>query len=117
LNLGLRWDFNPVQTEEHDRLSNFNPAKIDPATGLPGAVDFAGNCSICTGHGGFGRENYKNFGPRLGFAYQVTPRLVVRGAYGIFFADRAPNDYYGDPTASPACADSGGAFRMWLIME
>ncbi len=97
LNLGLRWDLNPVQTEEHDRLSTFNPTKIDPVSGLPGAVDFAGNCSVCTGKRGFGTISYKNFGPRLGFAYQITPKLVVRGAYGIFFADRAPNDYYGDP--------------------
>ena len=38
LNIGLRWDYNPVQTEEHDRLYSFSPTTIDPATGLPGAL-------------------------------------------------------------------------------
>src|ERR1700687_4903035 len=26
-----------------------------------------------------------NFAPRLAFAYQVTPKLVVRGGFGIFY--------------------------------
>ena len=45
LNLGLRWDFNPTQTEEHNRLFSFSPTAVDPQTGLPGALTFAGNCT------------------------------------------------------------------------
>ena len=26
-----------------------------------------------------------NFAPRIGFAYQALPRLVLRGGYGLFF--------------------------------
>jgi len=29
--------------------------------------------------------DYKNFGPRFGFAYSMRPNLVVRGGYGIFY--------------------------------
>ncbi len=97
LNAGLRWDYNPTQTEEHNRLFSFSPTTIDPQTGLPGALQFAGNCSACTGSNNFQSQHYLNFAPRLGFAYQVLPKTVIRGAYGVFFADRAPNDYYGDP--------------------
>ena len=97
LNIGLRWDYNPTQTEEHNRLFSFNPNIIDPQTGLPGALQFAGNCSICTGSRSFVSQHYLNFGPRFGFAYQVLPKTVIRGAYGVFFSDRAPNDYFGDP--------------------
>ncbi len=103
LNLGLRWDYNPTQTEEHNRLFSFSPTTIDPQTGLPGALQFAGNCSLCNGQSGFESQSYKNFGPRVGFAYSVTPKTVVRGGFGVFFADRAPNDYYGDPTCSVGC--------------
>ena len=103
LNIGLRWDYNPTQTEEHNRIYSFSPTTIDPQTGLPGALQFAGNCSICNGQTGFESQSYKNFGPRFGFAYSVNPRTVVRGGFGVFFADRAPNDYYGDPSCSVGC--------------
>ena len=33
--------------------------------------------------------------------------MVIRAAYGIFFADRAPNDYFGDPTCSVGCSGWG----------
>jgi hypothetical protein len=44
LNLGLRWEYQPPVYEVKDRLSSWNPNKIDPASGLPGAYDFAGDC-------------------------------------------------------------------------
>ncbi len=103
LNMGIRWDYNPTQTEEHNRLYSFSPTTIDPQTGLPGALVFAGSCSICNGQTGFESQSYKNFGPRFGFAYSINPKTVVRGGYGVFFADRAPNDYYGDPSCSVGC--------------
>jgi len=103
LNLGLRWDYNPTQTEEHNRLFSFSPNVIDPQTGLRGALTFAGNCTVCNGSTGFVNQHYKNFGPRVGFAYQLNSKTVVRSGYGVFFADRAPNDYFGDPSCSIAC--------------
>ncbi len=100
INIGLRWDYNPTQTEEHNRMYSFSPGTIDPQTGLPGALTFAGTCAVCNGQTGFESQHYRNFAPRFGFAYQIMPKTVIRGAYGVFFADRAPNDYYGDPTGA-----------------
>jgi hypothetical protein len=40
-----------------------------------------------------GRPN-KNFAPRLGFAYEIWPNTVVRGAYGIYF-NLLPASYVG----------------------
>ena len=34
---------------------------------------------------GLGRSQKYNFAPRLGFAYQVTPKLVARGGFGLFY--------------------------------
>ena len=107
LNMGLRWDYNPTQTEEHNRMFSFSPTTTDPATGLPGALTFAGNCQGCIGSSNFVQQHHHNFGPRLGFAYQVAPKTVIRSAYGVFFADRAPNDYYGDPSCSVGCSGWG----------
>jgi hypothetical protein len=100
LNLGLRWDYEPVQTEEHDRLFSFSPTTTDPSTGLPGALAFAGNCAVCNGTRGFESNDYHNFGPRIGFAWQFASKSTMRSGYGVFFADRAPNDYFGDPTGA-----------------
>ncbi len=100
VNVGLRWDYNPTQTEEHDRMFSFSPTAIDPQTGLPGALTFAGNCSVCNGSSGFESQHDHNFAPRLGLAWQFAPKMVIRTAYGVFFTDRAPNDYYGDPTGA-----------------
>jgi hypothetical protein len=36
-------------------------------------------------HGGLGTSQRDNFGPRIGFAYQWTPKLVMRGGYGLFY--------------------------------
>jgi hypothetical protein len=36
-------------------------------------------------HGGLGVSQKDNFGPRIGFAYQMTPKLVMRGGYGLFY--------------------------------
>ena len=33
----------------------------------------------------------------------MAPKIVIRSAYGVFFADRAPNDYFGDPSCSVGC--------------
>ena len=34
---------------------------------------------------GLGNSQKSNFAPRLGFAYQATPKLVVRGGFGMFY--------------------------------
>jgi hypothetical protein len=97
LNLGLRWEYQPVQTEAHDRLNDFCTTCIDPSTGLPGAVIYAGNGQGRTGHNGFEKNRWNNFAPRFGLAAQIAPSLVFRAAYGIVYAPRVPNDYSGAP--------------------
>jgi hypothetical protein len=87
LNYGLRYDIFFPRIEAHDNFSSFDPAVPNPGAGnLPGAVVFLGN--------GPGRDNtrrsfadtaWKNFGPRFGFAYEVTATTVVRGGYGLFY--------------------------------
>ena len=85
LDLGLRYDFFPTLHEVHNSQSFFNPALTNPVTNLPGALQFAGtgtntcNCSTPV-------SNYfKNFGPRLGLAYQLDPKTVIHASYGVMF--------------------------------
>lgn len=98
LNLGLRWDYQPQQTEKYDRLHNFCVTCVDPKTiGLPGALEFAGNGAGRTGGRGFFPNQATDFGPRVGLAYKLLDRLVFRAGYGIYYLGRTPNDWSGAP--------------------
>ena len=86
LNLGLRYEFTLPPIEQKDRWSDFDPTKPNPrADGIPGALKFAGF--------GQGRENaraitpgwYGGVGPRLGLAYQLNDKTVVRASGGISY--------------------------------
>jgi carboxypeptidase family protein len=85
LDLGLRYDYYPSITEVHNAESFFSPTLANPITGINGALQFtgtgAGTCNCSTPV-----SNYKkNFGPRLGLAYQLGSKNVVRASYGVMF--------------------------------
>ncbi|HLI84622.1 MAG TPA: carboxypeptidase-like regulatory domain-containing protein [Bryobacteraceae bacterium] len=85
LDYGLRYDFETYLKEEHGRIPYFSASTLNPAAGnLPGAVAFDGygpghcNCDIA--------HNYPYaFGPRLGMAYQITPKTVLRIGSGVSY--------------------------------
>jgi hypothetical protein len=85
LDLGLRYDFFPSVTEVHNAGSFFSPTLINPVTGVGGALQFtgsgAGTCNCSTPVNNY----YKNFGPRIGLAYQLDSKTVVRASYGVMF--------------------------------
>ena len=115
LNYGLRWDYQPPGFEAHDRLSSFNPDKIDPLSGLRGAYDFAGNCTGCTGRSYFGRRDYKDFGPRFGFAWNGPAKIVFRGAYGILYEGdvfNATSTANATPYGKATNVQTGGTYSL-----
>jgi outer membrane receptor protein involved in Fe transport len=99
LNLGLRWDYRTVPFEQDNKMFWFDRA--NPLGGLCfadkglGTADVPGlGGPIAPDGNGFyrycGRNNpaaasKKPFAPRLGFAYRLGDKTVVRGGYGIFF--------------------------------
>lgn len=109
LNIGLRYDVQLGLRERYNRLNRgmcftcVNPISNDPtyqanlASDAP-ALRAAGldPASLATVYGGLtfpGKENGKdaydtdwsNIQPRLGFAYALNPKTVIRGGYGIFY--------------------------------
>jgi len=77
VNLGLRYDlFTPI-VEVADRMANFVPALGDlfPA----GSPEVKGSRATV-------RTNYRNFGPRVGFALQLNRKTVLRAGYGLFYS-------------------------------
>jgi hypothetical protein len=89
LNLGLRWDVMPPYQEVLSRWSFLNPAATNPITGSLGALQFAGNWGSDAGVSLNSPTPlnmwYKNVSPRLGFAYALNNKTVIRGSYSIMF--------------------------------
>ncbi|MBL8230985.1 MAG: TonB-dependent receptor [Bryobacterales bacterium] len=104
LNLGLRWEYEGPIRERYDRTSrdfdfvttnpietqaraNYARAPIPEIAAAnfrtPGGLTFAGR-------NGVPRELrpafHKAFMPRIGFAWNLRPRVVIRAGYGIFYS-------------------------------
>jgi hypothetical protein len=74
VNIGLRWDlFTPV-SEKYNRLSDFY---LNSGTFALAGQNGTSKSILDT--------QKHDFGPRLGIAYRVTEKTVIRAAYGYFY--------------------------------
>ncbi|NYF92267.1 TonB-dependent receptor [Tunturiibacter empetritectus] len=114
LNVGLRWDYFAWPHDTEGRIAGFDPsliaegafgipnasqsytgytlardyARLHPGKTIPSGVALESN-TLVKG------EDLKNFGPRVGFAWQPLAHWSVRGGYGLFY-----------PRSSTAAADN-----------
>lgn len=110
LQLGLRWEYQPPFREAATRISSWDPNVRDPSSGLPGAYTFAGDCQECTGKNYYGTKNWKEFSPRIGFAYRLGKDWSMRGAYAIMYEGDLPNHYGSTPLGKLTTAAWGGTY-------
>ena len=73
LNLGVRYEFAAPFTEAQNRLSNFDPVTKTIIQAKSGSLYERALVD----------PDYNNWAPRLGFAYNVLDKTVIRGGYGI----------------------------------
>ncbi len=116
LNLGLRWDIFGGRTERYNRLEYFDPTISYTVEGVPlvGGEQFPG----VDGHSRSPfTTNMKNFGPRLGIAWQPVTPLVLRGGFGMAYgpstqmvANSALNDdgYFAATAWNATCYNADG---------
>jgi outer membrane receptor protein involved in Fe transport len=159
VNLGVRWEHNGTLSDKYGNLTNTWLSKLAPNSQVPNAplgvaANYAGfvvpsNFDSRTWgtipNGVFAsdkslplRKNppLSNFGPRLGFAYQVSSKLVVRGGFGLFY-DRVGMDRFvhsvqeGNPYAAtvqiaptatiadpyPATPSTGSFAQRWANFQ
>jgi len=84
VNLGLRWDLEQMQHEQHYRVTQFSPTVVNPsAGGLLGGTEYEGT--------GAGRCNcvFEHFypwmiQPRVGASYQLDAKTVIHAATGFY---------------------------------
>jgi len=75
LNLGLRWEFATPLYERDNNYSNFDPTSVSMVKASGGSLF---NRSLA-------HPDYNDWGPRVGLAWNVLPKTVVRAAYGISY--------------------------------
>jgi hypothetical protein len=86
LNLGLRYDFYPSAREVNNAESFFDPNVTNAVTGLLGGLNFTGNGANTCNCKSPAKNYYKNWGPRIGLAYQLDPKTVIRSSWGVMFS-------------------------------
>jgi hypothetical protein len=90
LDYGLRWDYQTYYKEHHGRLPSISPNVPNPAAGnLPGGVVFEATV------GDFASNYPYAIQPRLGAAYQITPKTVFRAGWGISYGQTPAVNFWG----------------------
>ena len=90
VNIGLRWDIVGGLYETHGYSSGLDPTVPNPgAGGYPGALVFLSDLK---------RKSFQNtvwgeLGPRLGFAYAISSKLVLRAGYGLMYTPPIANAF------------------------
>jgi hypothetical protein len=84
LDLGLRWELYPPATpRKPGGFVNYNPANNQLV--VAGQNGNPSNLGM--------QSNYKNFAPRLGAAYRINEKLVVRAGFGVSYVPFVDNNY------------------------
>lgn len=79
VNLGLRWEYVGPWFEKYNHYANFDidSSRTNPQLLLATDGGIAERSTLS--------PDFNNFGPRLGFAFRVDSRTVVRSGYGIYY--------------------------------
>ena len=121
LNLGLRYEYTTPYAEKFGQIGYFDWDAVEPTTGMKGEFKL-------TQPGGYQENPVRtNFSPRLGLAWQVADKTVVRAGAGIFYAtyvgvNAAATDfgnggfvsnllYLGPSNALPNTPPAGGSWN------
>ncbi len=117
INIGLRYEAETPYTERYNQINAFNvdlasPIRNSSFPNLKGGLEFAGK--------GLGRRVYQwdklNFAPRVGFAYSLNQKTVLRWGAGLFYSPLdisnnavgfSPSDGYSATTPLLASLDNG----------
>jgi hypothetical protein len=91
LDYGVRWDYGTFYKEQYGRSMNFSFNTPNPSAGnYPGGWIFEGGPNSC--HCSFVSSYPYAIGPRIGAAYQITPKTVIRAGWGVIYNQTATNN-------------------------
>jgi hypothetical protein len=121
---GLRWDYQDPYHEIYNRIGSFGPSVPNPsAGGLLGGLQYAGfgpgqcKCNLA--------DTYPYaIGPRIGVAWQVLPKTVVRGGWGLVYGTTPNSSYFSNAigvgwnnysVSAPTFGTAGATFSQGLV--
>ncbi len=109
LDYGLRYDYSTYLKDGMGRDPSFSETGINPLAGLPGATIYDGsgpgrcNCNVA--------HNYPlAFAPRLGLAYQVNSKTVLRAGFGIVYDGTETNNQASSGLAGSTNTQTASSF-------
>jgi hypothetical protein len=73
IDYGLRWEYYPIYSHDHFGAVRFDPSTENILVGGEGGIPWNTGATA----------NKKDFAPRLGAAYRLNSKTVIRGGYGI----------------------------------
>ena len=132
INTGIRWDLNMPPIERYNRMNRgFDPNVISPANAfinpelypymkfpIRGGLNFAGSGDTPRRAADTYMHTYQ---PRIGLAYALTKRTVLRGGWGRYFIN-PNNDYlqttgFSQTTSMNASGDSNRTALSGLLVD
>jgi hypothetical protein len=129
VNLGLRWDVEGSATERYNRMNRgWNFEGADPGLAAAARTANPADCPACAnlrggllfaGVGDQSREafntDYDHWQPRIGAAYRLTERTVLRGGFGMYYL---PQAFFGGVAGfaqdTPFAATAGGGANAFI---
>ncbi len=100
INLGIRWEYYPLPHDNYGADANFVPGTpfvnaaylVDSrrqstplSPSFLSALQSNGIALMYTSNQQLGAVSKHNWAPRIGLAYEVSPKFVIRAGYGLFY--------------------------------
>ncbi len=91
LNLGFRYEMQTPITARTNDQANFDFHALNPISAAAGVPVYGAIVYSTPGNRGLYKFNWDDVSPRIGFAYNIAPKLVLRGGWGLYYS----RNYYG----------------------
>ena len=129
LNFGLRYDYESAPTERYNRMNRgFGFDKVSPLADKIKGNPAVAECPACAnlkggllfaGVDGLPRQAFdadtNNWQPRVGAAWQVGSKMVLRGGYGVYYMAQAEaGGSTGFSISTPFVATTGGGAQSYM---